>query len=207
MAAVTNNGQLIAGIVQRPTLIPCQYIDESGNGMISDALLCFNWLASRQVQVISCSWGTTVGTTALQQAVMRLSDAGIFISTSAGNNGINTDNSPQYPSAYSATMPSVVGVAALDNNGAIWTRSNYGTRTVQLAAPAVSLIGLGLAGGTKEESGTSMVCFSQSLFFPHSSCPLYAVTHLHGFIGNEGYTFGAQRQDPFPEPKHGIRVD
>ena len=156
IVAAANNGQLIAGIVQRPTLIPCQYIDATGNGMISDALLCFNWLASKNVQVISCSWGTSTGTTALQQAVMRLSGLGIFISTSAGNNGVNTDNSPQYPSAYSASMSAVIAVAATDSTGAIWSRSNYGPTTVQIAAPGVNIPGLALGGGIKLDVGTSM---------------------------------------------------
>lgn len=160
---MTNNGQLIAGIVQRPTLLPCQYIDASGNGQISDALSCFNWLASKRVQVISCSWGTTVGGTALQQAVMRLSNAGILISTSAGNNGVNTDNSPQYPSAYSGTMSSVLAAAALDTTGGIWSRSNYGNQTVQLAAPGVNVIGLGLGSTTRPDTGSSMVSILSSI--------------------------------------------
>lgn len=157
IAAVTNNKQLIAGIVQRPTLIPCKYIDASGNGQISDALLCFNWLASKQVQVLSCSWGTTTSNSALQQAVTKLSVSGVFISTSAGNNGVSTDVSPQFPSAYSANLGSVVGVAATDATNGIWSQSNYGNTTVQLAAPGVSIIGLQLGGGLRTDTGTSMV--------------------------------------------------
>ena len=88
---------------------------------------------------------------------MRLSNAGILISTSAGNNGVNTDNSPQYPSAYSGTMSSVLAAAALDATGGIWSRSNYGNVTVQLAAPGVNVIGLGLGSTTRLDTGTSMV--------------------------------------------------
>lgn len=158
VGAATDNGQLVAGIVQRPTLLPCQYIDASGNGQVSDALLCFNWLASKNVQVISCSWGTQASTSALQQALSRLTGLGIFVSTSAGNNGVSTDTSPQYPSAYSQNLDGLVAVAALDRTGAVWARSNYGNRTVQLAAPGVSLTGLGLGNNLQVLSGTSMSC-------------------------------------------------
>lgn len=175
IAAVTNNGRLIAGIVQQPTLLPCQYIDATGNGQISDALLCFNWLALKSVQVISCSWGTTTSTAALQQAVSRLSGLGIFISTSAGNNGISTDVTPQYPSGYSSNLASVVGVAATDGTGGVWARSNYGNMTVQLAAPGVSITGLALGGGTKLDSGSSMLSPSS----PHLLQPCL----LHAFNG------------------------
>ena len=164
IAAAVNNGYAIAGGVQLATLLPCQYLDGSGNGVISDAIQCFGWLASKNVQVISCSWGTTSNSAALQQAVSKLSAAGVFISTSAGNNGISTDNSPQYPSAYSMTMSAVVSVAATDGSGGLWTRSNYGSGTVQLAAPGVSVVSLGLDNTTKTLSGTSMVRDSPSAF-------------------------------------------
>lgn len=158
VGAATNNMLDVAGIVQRPTLIPCRYIDQTGNGQISDALLCFNWLAGKNVQIISCSWGTQSSTTALQQALARLVGLGIFVSTSAGNNGVSTDTSPQYPSAYSQNLDGLVSVAATDSTGAIWPRSNYGNRTVQLAAPGVSLPGLGLDNRLQVLSGTSMAC-------------------------------------------------
>ena len=156
IGAVSNDNLLISGAVQLPTLVICKYIDSTGNGQISDALLCFNWLASKNVQVISCSWGTSSNSNGLQQALSKLSSAGVFISTSAGNNGVSTDTSPQYPSAYSATMSAVVGVAAVDSTGALWSRSNYGNMTVQLAAPGVSLIGLGLGNTTLRDTGSSM---------------------------------------------------
>ena len=157
IGAVTNNNFAIAGGVQLPTLLPCKYMDISGNGMISDALLCFNWLASKNVQVISCSWGITTASSGLQQALSKLSASGILISVSSGNDGINTDNSPHFPSSFSSTMSAVVSVAALDSTGALWSRSNYGTSSVQLAAPGVSLIGLGLANTTSIKTGSSMV--------------------------------------------------
>lgn len=161
IGAVTNNNYLIAGGVQLPTLVVCKYIDGSGNGQISDALLCFNWLASKNVQVISCSWGTSSNSNGLQQALSKLSSAGIFISTSAGNNGVSTDSSPQYPSSYSATMSAVVAVAATASDNALWPRSNYGNMTVQLAAPGVSLPGLGLGNTVVQETGSSMVSLLQ----------------------------------------------
>lgn len=138
-------------------------MDASGNGQISDALMCFNWLASKGVQVISCSWGTTNPTAGLQQALSRLSMAGILISTSAGNNGLSTDTSPQFPSAYSSTLSALVSVAATDASGALWTRSNYGNMTVQLAAPGVNIIGLGTDSTTIQLTGSSMVCPSPPL--------------------------------------------
>ena len=171
IGAASNNMMSISGAVQLPTLLPCQYMDATGNGQISDALMCFNWLASKGVQVISCSWGSTSASTALQQAVSKLSMAGIFISTSAGNNGISTDTSPQYPSAYSSTLSAVVSVAAVDDTGsALWPRSNYGNSTVQLAAPGVNIIGLGTNGTIINESGTSML--STSPFSSLYSLPL-----------------------------------
>lgn len=189
IAAVANNMVDVAGAVQLPTLIPCQYMDGSGNGQIADALMCFNWLASKGVQLISCSWGTTSASAGLQQALSKLSGSGIFISTSAGNNGVSTDTSPQYPSAYSSSLSALVAVAATDNTGALWPRSNYGNMTVQLAAPGVNILGLGLDNTTTRESGTSMLSPLPPLYrllhsmlstksrWQISSCPILSMQH------------------------------
>ena len=46
------------------------------------------------------------------------------------------------PASYSAQYPNVISVAAIGSNGALASFSNYGTGTVQLAAPGVNVYSL-----------------------------------------------------------------
>jgi subtilisin family serine protease len=104
----------------------------------------------------------------------------------AGNgdaNGIalNNDTLANYPSNYdtsrgtstesSAGYNAVIAVAAIDRNGALGTFSNYGSRTVHIGAPGVSVLST-VPGGYSYMDGTSMAT-------PHvtGGVALYASTH------------------------------
>ena len=43
VAATTNNGVGIASIPQTVTVIPCRYLDSTGNGQVSDGLRCWSY--------------------------------------------------------------------------------------------------------------------------------------------------------------------
>lgn len=78
----------------------------------------------------------------------------MLVVTSAGNEGIDTDLSPHYPSSLPDAV--IMAVAASDNKDGLWFRSNTGATTVHIAAPGVSVYNLGLAGLYKTLTGTSM---------------------------------------------------
>ena len=146
----------VAAVVQRPALLICRFMDATGSGSLSDAALCFDWCIQQQAAVISCSFGGTTFSQTLQAAVQAASMQNLFVATSAGNNGANSDAVKQYPSAFAQTMPGVIAVAASDSSNNLWPRSNYGPASVQVAAPGVSIIGLGLGGVFISDTGTSM---------------------------------------------------
>lgn len=156
VGALTNNGIGVAGVVQQPSIAACKFMDATGNGALSDAALCFNWCLQEQSSVISCSFGAPTFSAALQAAVQAASAQNVVFVASAGNEGINTDASPHYPSQFSKSLPGVITVAASDASNNLWTRSNYGATTVQIAAPGVSILGLGLGGSYVTLTGTSM---------------------------------------------------
>ena len=79
----------------------------------------------------------------------------MIIVAAAGNNGTDDDTTPFSPASYSATYPNVISVAAIDSTGALASWSNYGTGTVQLAAPGVNILSTE-GSGYAYDSGTSM---------------------------------------------------
>lgn len=71
----------------------------------------------------------------------------------AGNSGRSNDSRPSYPANYN--LPNVLAVAATDSNDNLASWSNYGAKTVALAAPGVSITST-VIGGYASYSGTSM---------------------------------------------------
>jgi subtilisin family serine protease len=89
---------------------------------------------------------------ALNQAVKRSVDSGVFYSVSAGNSARDAcDVSPAGIGRYKGVMT----VAATDINNNEASFSNFG-RCVDVWAPGVSILSTGLGGGTRTLSGTSM---------------------------------------------------
>ena len=59
-----------------------------------------------------------------------------------------------YPSNYD--LPNVISVAALDRNDSLTSFSNFGIKTVHVAAPGKDILSTWLNDGYREASGTSM---------------------------------------------------
>lgn len=70
----------------------------------------------------------TVGV--LQTAIDSAQSHGILFVASAGNDGLDTDVTPHYPSSMNNT--NVLAVGASDSTDDLWTESNYGKTTVQV---------------------------------------------------------------------------
>lgn len=165
IASTANNALLTAGIVQSLTLIPCKFIGASGTGQLSDALLCFGYCLLQKAHVISNSYGSISNSPAFETVVTKAVQQGALVVCSAGNSGLNTDRIPQYPSALSKTNMGILSVAAFGEDKGLWVNSNYGKDTVQVAAPGEQILGLGLAGATKNDTGLFVYAGSVLLFW------------------------------------------
>src|SRR6185295_16505411 len=81
-------------------------------------------------------------------------EADILFVAASGNATTNNDRTPHYPSSYN--VPNVVSVAALDRNDKLASFSNYGVKSVAIAAPGVDILSTWLGDDYEEKSGTSM---------------------------------------------------
>src|SRR5262249_33757669 len=89
-------------------------------------------------------------------AIQYANQHGVIVVCAAGNYGTNIDGSMAYtPASYSTTYPNVIAVAATDSNGALAGFSDYGVRTVQLAAPGVNIFSTSIGNNYGNVSGTS----------------------------------------------------
>jgi len=77
----------------------------------------------------------------------------LFVAAS-GNARTDNDRSPHYPASYD--LPNVISVAALNRRDELASFSNYGAKSVHVAAPGVEILSTWLDSDYEEHSGTSM---------------------------------------------------
>jgi hypothetical protein len=158
IGAEANNGHPHVGVAWKVRLMACKSISDIGMGTTSDAVKCIDWAVSNGAQILSLSWGHSDESNALSSALKRTREKGIVVIAAAGNEGEDTDKSPHYPSGYS--LDNIISVAAINQNGKLTSWSNYGSKSVDLAAPGADIYSTSAESdaGYVALSGTSMAC-------------------------------------------------
>jgi subtilisin family serine protease len=159
IGAEGNNAYGIAGINWNVKIMPLKFLDANGSGTTKDAIEAINYVIERKragvnVRVISASWGSTQKSRALRDAIKRAGDEGVLFVAAAGNNSDDSDRRPHFPAGYD--LPNMVSVAALDRNDQLASFSNYGAKSVHIAAPGKEILSTWLKGEFYIASGTSM---------------------------------------------------
>jgi subtilisin family serine protease len=159
IGAEGNNNFGIAGINWNVQIMPLKFLNAGGSGTTKDAIEAINYVIDRKqkgvnVRIISASWGSTQRSKALSDIIRRAGDEGILFVAAAGNNGDDSDKRPHFPAGYD--LPNMVSVAALDRNDRLASFSNYGARSVHVAAPGKEILSTWLNGEFYVASGTSM---------------------------------------------------
>ncbi|MEO8338340.1 MAG: S8 family serine peptidase [Nitrospirota bacterium] len=183
IGAVGNNNSGVTGVMQRVKLMALKAggVDD---GLTSAAIAqAIDYAVRKGARVINASFAGGAPCSQVEYDALRAANtAGVMVLAAAGNgdvdhpNGLNNDITPQFPAGYSVTtncgpaLPNVISVAAIDQTGAKASFSNYGTTSVQIAAPGVDI------NSTKPTSNTTNLLF-------------------HNFDSNPaglGYTFSGQ---------------
>lgn len=157
IAALTNNAVGVAGLAWGASVLPLKALDSTGTGSwyaIADAI---GYATNRTgVRVINMSLGSDPGfppdpseQAILQQMIDGARARGIVVVVASGNSGVNLDTTPIYP----ASLPGVVAVTAVDQNGARPSWANYGT-AVAVAAPGVGILSTLCAYNAQTQSCT-----------------------------------------------------
>lgn len=159
IGAEGGNGLGIAGVNWNVKIMPLRFMDGDGTGTTKDAIEAINYVIDRKragvnVRIISASWGSTAKSRALEDVIRRAFDEGILFVAAAGNSSSNNDQTPHYPSSYN--LGNIVSVAALDRNDELTSFSNYGAKSVHVAAPGQEILSTWLEHGFEEKQGTSM---------------------------------------------------
>ncbi len=155
IAAASNDGVGIAGVAPRARIMPLKFINPDGLGSTSNAIKCIDWAIQRGARVLNCSWGSTINSQLLLEAIQRAQAAGALVITGAGNYARNNDSTPFYPASYNSVVGNVLAVASTDATDQLSAFSDWGAVSVDVAAPGEVILGPVPGGGYAYLSGTS----------------------------------------------------
>jgi subtilisin family serine protease len=161
IGAEGGNNLGVAGVNWNVKLLSAKFLGRRG-GTTANAVKAVDYftnLKTRTVNPVNVvatnnSWGGGGYSQALFDAIARAGAANILFVAAAGNDGNNIDATPSYPAGY--TNANVIAVAAIDQNGALASWSNYGVTSVDLAAPGVGIMSTLPDNTYGSYSGTSM---------------------------------------------------
>lgn len=150
------------GVMQQATIIGCKFLSASGGGSTSGAIACLDYLRNLKtrtenpVNIIatSNSWGGGPSSQALEDAIRAHQEQGILFIAASSNDGQDNDEVDTFPADYQ--LANVVSVAATDHSDERAWFSNWGKRTVHVAAPGVDILSTVLDDDYEQMSGTSM---------------------------------------------------
>ena len=153
IAAEGNNSVGISGVMWRASLMSLRVLDNTGTGDVANAVQAIDYAVTHGAQVINLSWGTSGESAALKDAIERALRRNVVVVCSAGNSGKDLDANPYYPASFG--LKDLITVAGTDNFDQPASWSNYGARTVTVAAPGTDILTTQINGAYRTVTGTS----------------------------------------------------
>ena len=153
--AAKDNGRAVVGVAPGVPLTGVKVLNCKGSGTTSGVIKGVDWVTANAKKPAIANMSLGGGASrALDDAVKRSADGGVFYSISAGNDGNKACNySPAR--AGGGTNNGIMTVAAINKYDRETSWSNYDS-CVDLWAPGASILSTKRGGGTTTMSGTSM---------------------------------------------------
>ncbi len=156
-AANRNNATGIAGLVSGVRIVVCKILNSSNSGTTSNLIAATTYARLRGVPVMNLSLQNYPFSTTLNTEFTACQTAGILLAICAGNQGVNNDTTPNYPSSY--PHPNIIAVGNHDRTDVRWAGSfnpsNFGLTSVDLFAPGREILSPVLGTSYSSYTGTS----------------------------------------------------
>ncbi|MEO1998208.1 MAG: S8 family serine peptidase, partial [Planctomycetaceae bacterium] len=156
IAGIGDNATGVAGVNWVGQVAGLKFLTGGGSGSTSDAVSAVNYAANIRSNggnliATSNSWGGGGYSASLETAIIAAQAEDQLFIAAAGNSGAA---SPSYPALY--PQSNIISVAATDRTDTIASFSQYGTTTVDLAAPGVAIWSTTPGNNYASYNGTSM---------------------------------------------------
>ncbi len=178
VGAAGNNGKGISGVAPNAQIMALRFLGGEAGGTTADAIKAIKYAVDNGAKVLSNSWGSegddpedAAGNLALKEIITYAQDHDVLFIAAAGNGhqGVGYDNDtdakPGIPASYD--NENIISVAAIGNDDKLGSFSNWGVRTVDIAAPGVKVFSTTVSGKYSDVvidllganwDGTSMAC-------------------------------------------------
>lgn len=153
------HGTHVAGIIQsvapKTPMMVLKYYDPNASGAdnLSNTVKAIRYAIQMKAKIINYSGGGTTKYADEELAVREAQQKGILLVAAAGNEKSNSDIDGFYPADYG--LSNIISVTAIDENQRVLSSSNYGVKTVDIAAPGKSIISTLPGGKFGTMTGTS----------------------------------------------------
>ena len=154
IAAKGNNTRGVAGVCWKAKLMNLRFMDSHGGGYTTDAATAIVYAVRHGVHVINASYGSYKPSDGEKDAIAYAQRHDTLIVAAAGNDSEDSDQTPSYPADYD--FDNIISVAASTSSDRLASFSNFGNRSVDLAAPGVEIGSTWKGSDYRYMSGTSM---------------------------------------------------
>jgi major intracellular serine protease len=146
------HGTHIAGIILQQSqttqvkFMILKYYDpkQKNSNNLQNTIEAIHYAIEKNADIINYSGGGENKSLLEEQAIQEAQKKGILFVAAAGNEGRNTDSRGYYPAGYH--LPNIISVAALDSQQRLLNSSNFGSQSVDIAAPGKDIFS-SLPGG------------------------------------------------------------
>lgn len=145
----------MVGVCPRVSIMALKYYDNSGLGYnnLQNTVRAIQYAIRMGAQIINYSGGGSEPAPSEKAAVEEARKKGILFVAAAGNDGRNNDVFPYYPASYG--LDNIISVASVAKDNQLLPSSNYGAKSVHVAAPGLGILSALPMGKFGTMSGTS----------------------------------------------------
>jgi thermitase len=155
VGAVGGNGVGISGVCPKVSLMALKYFDPTskGNDNLRNTVRAIRYASLMGAHIINYSGGGTEANDDEFEAIRFAQGKGVLFVAAAGNERSNSDISRYYPADYN--LSNIISVTAIDSFAKVLRSSNYGMKTVHIAAPGEGIYSTLPGGNYGLMTGTS----------------------------------------------------
>lgn len=135
IGAEGGNGIGISGVSPKVSLMVLRYYDpkSADSNNLVNTVKAIQYATKMGANIINYSGGGLSPSPDEKAAIEEANRKGILFVAAAGNERSNSDEKKYYPADYG--LPNIVSVTAIDKKKKVLPSSNWGEKTVQIAAP------------------------------------------------------------------------
>ena len=155
VGAEGGNGIGISGVSPKVSLMILKYYDAKGSDVsnLVNTVKAIDFAVNHNCNIINYSGGGVAPSMEEKAAIERANRKGILFVAAAGNERSNSDDHKYYPADYG--LPNILSVTAINRFKKVLPSSNFGEKTVQIAAPGNDIISTLPGGQYGYMTGTS----------------------------------------------------